>query len=72
MAEDARKEGKKGGGKARSKGSKGKRYGSDAGTADEQLLGRLGDAIQGMKEDFIVVHLREPCSFCREYISGKR
>jgi len=25
---------------------------------------------QGMKEDFIVVHLREPCSFCRKYISG--
>ena len=23
-----------------------------------------------MKEDFIVVHLREPCSFCRKYISG--
>lgn len=23
-----------------------------------------------MREDFIVVHLQEPCSFCREYMSG--
>ena len=26
---------------------------------------------QGMKEDFIVVHLRESCSCCRRYISGE-
>lgn len=26
-------------------------------------------AAQGMREDFIVVHLQEPCSFCREYMS---
>lgn len=32
-------------------------------------MSRLADIIQGMKEDFIVVHLQEPCSFCREYIS---
>ncbi len=30
----------------------------------------VGTSAQGMKEDFIVVHLREPCSFCRKYISG--
>ncbi len=32
-------------------------------------MGRLGEVIQGMKDDFIVVHLQEPCSLCREYIS---
>ena len=47
--------------------SQGKRYGS--GSVDEQVLGRLGDVIGGMKDDFIVVHLQEPCSLCREYIS---
>ena len=45
----------------------GKRYGS--GSVDEQVMGRLGEVIQGMKDDFIVVHLQEPCSLCREYIS---
>ena len=45
----------------------GKRYGS--GSVDEQVMGRLGDVIGGMKDDFIVVHLQEPCSLCREYIS---
>ena len=32
--------------------------------------GHAASVEQGMKEDFIVVHLREPCSFCRKYISG--
>lgn len=45
----------------------GKRYGS--GSVDEQVMGRLGEVIGGMKDDFIVVHLQEPCSLCREYIS---
>ena len=54
---------------ARAAKGKGKRYGAGAGTTDEQLMGRLGETIQGMKEDFIVVHLQEPCSFCRTYIS---
>ena len=45
----------------------GKRYGS--GSVDEQVMGRLGEVIQGMKDDFVVVHLQEPCSLCREYIS---
>ena len=49
---------------------KGKRYGSSLGSADEQLMQRLGDVIQGMKEDFIVVHLYHSCSFCRAYISA--
>ena len=30
---------------------------------------RLGDVISSMREDFIVVHLAEPCSYCRRYIS---
>ena len=45
----------------------GKRYGG--GSVDEQVMGRLGEVLQGMKDDFIVVHLQEPCSLCREYIS---
>ncbi|GAB4815528.1 hypothetical protein N2152v2_002574 [Parachlorella kessleri] len=70
LGEEQRQAGKSSS-KARSKGgSKGKRYGAGAGTADEQLLQRLGDVIQGMKDDFMVVHLQEPCSYCREYISG--
>lgn len=52
------------------KGSKGQRWRVDA---DElpgtQLLTRLGETIQGMKEDFIVVHLYESCSHCRAYIN---
>lgn len=46
----------------------GKRYGS--GSEEEQIMGRLGEVIGGMKDDFIVVHLQEPCSLCREYISN--
>ena len=33
-------------------------------------MARLGDVINSMREDFIVVHLCEPCSYCRCYISG--
>ena len=60
----------KGGAKAAARGkmSKGKR--GAAGSADEALMAKMGETIQGMKEDFIVVHLREPCSFCRKYISN--
>ena len=54
-------------GAARGKMSKGKR--SAAGSVDEALMAKMGETIQGMKEDFIIVHLREPCSFCRKYIS---
>ena len=67
----ARREGKKGGGKggARAKGTKGKRYGAGLASADAHVMTRIAEVIQGMKEDFIVVHLQEPCSFCRAYIS---
>ena len=33
---------------------------------------RLGDVISSMREDFIVVHLAEPCSYCRSYISDAK
>lgn len=74
LAEADRKAGKK----AKAKGSsvyrskaysKGKRYGAEPATADEALMARLGEVIHTMREDFIVVHLREPCSLCRSYIS---
>jgi len=68
----ARREGKKGaGGKGggRAKGAKGKRYGVGLASADAHVMTRIAEVIQGMKEDFIVVHLQEPCSFCRAYIS---
>jgi E1A/CREB-binding protein len=58
-----------GGTKRGSKGSKGKRFGAGAATADEALMAKLGDTIAGMRDDFIVVHLAEPCSLCREYIA---
>jgi E1A/CREB-binding protein len=58
------------GSSSRSKPLKGKRAGPATGSPTEEAFRRLGDAIQGMREDFIVVHLQEPCSFCREYMSG--
>ena len=57
------------GGAARGKGNKGKRYGAGPATTDAALMEKLGDTIAGMRADFIVVHLQEPCSFCRAYIS---
>lgn len=54
---------------SRSKPLKGKRVGPASGSIADELLSRLGETIQGMREDFIVVHLQEPCSFCREYMS---
>ena len=75
MSEAQRQAGKKGskagGGSASSrKSSKGKRYGAGAATTDEQLMSKLGDILGGnMKEDFIVVHLQEPCSFCRRHVT---
>ncbi|KAL4513564.1 hypothetical protein Ndes2526B_g07614 [Nannochloris sp. 'desiccata'] len=55
---------------------KGRKYGKDKrwkpshpdATLAEQVLGRLGETIQGMREDFIVAHLYENCSHCRKYI----
>jgi hypothetical protein len=70
ISEEARLAGKKGSKPARTaKNTKGKRYGSGPATTDAQLMEKLGDTIMGMKADFIVVHLQEPCSFCRNYIS---
>lgn len=55
----------------RSKGSaKGKRS-AVAGSVDEALLGKLGEVVQGMKDDFMVVHFRESCSYCRKYLSDE-
>lgn len=52
-------------------GNKGKRYGAGPATTDEALLSRLGEILGGnMKEDFMVVHLQEPCSFCRTHVHG--
>eukprot|EP00798_Chlamydomonas_sp_ICE-L_P023039 gene23039-30234_t len=59
------KKGEKGG--AATKG--GKRY--TGGTPDEQLMSRLGEILGGnMREDFIVAHLKEVCTFCRGHIDG--
>ncbi len=70
MGEEARVAGKKGSKPGRAaKNTKGKRYGSGPATTDTQLMEKLGDTISGMKADFIVVHMQEPCSFCRSYIS---
>lgn len=47
----------------------GKRYG--IGDSDQQLMDKLGEILGGnMKEDFIVVHLQEVCTFCRTHILG--
>lgn len=67
------KKGKRGGGSntgGRKPSAKGKRYNSGV-TTDEQLMNRLGEILGGnMKEDFIVVHLQEPCTFCRKHVNG--
>lgn len=53
------------------KAGKGKRYGTGPATTDEQLMSRLGEVLGGnMKEDFIVVHLQEVCTFCRTHVLG--
>lgn len=50
--------------------AKGKR-GAGPATTDEQLMARLGETISQMREDFIVVHFRPTCSFCRKYFNGE-
>ena len=37
---------------------------------DAALMARLGDVIGGMRDDFIVVHLRDPCTHCRKHPEG--
>lgn len=50
--------------------AQGKRYGGGA-NSDEQLMDKLGEILGGnMKEDFIVAHLQEVCTFCRGHIIG--
>lgn len=72
ILEENRKDSKRGtvakGG--RSKGSKGKRYGTTTKDLDARIMRNMAEAINNMKEDFIVAHLQEPCSFCRKYISN--
>lgn len=59
--------------KGRKGGKDGKRSRVLAGASpDEQLLARVGEAIQGMREDFIVAHLYESCSHCRAYVDNAR
>ncbi len=51
--------------------TQGKRYGLGPATTDDQLMERLGEILGGnMKEDFIVVHLQEVCTFCRKHVFG--
>ena len=51
--------------------AKGKRYGSGPANTDEQVMARLGEILGGnMREDFIVVHLQEVCTFCRQHVHG--
>jgi len=75
MAEGCRQAGKnniKSGGSAVTarKLGKGKRYGGGGPESiDEQLMEKLGEILGGnMKDDFIVVHLQEVCTFCRRHI----
>lgn len=47
---------------------KGKRLANGTESVDAQVMGRLGDQIKSMKEDFIMVHLQPICNYCRKYI----
>jgi E1A/CREB-binding protein len=40
---------------------------------DEQLMEKLGEILGGnMKDDFIVVHLQEVCTFCRRHVRSNQ
>jgi hypothetical protein len=56
--------------KGRKAGKESKRRLLSGAPAHEALLSRLGDQLQGMKEDLIVAHLYESCSHCRAYVDG--
>jgi len=59
----------KGAAAAARKSGKGKRYGTA--DSDQLMMEKLGEILGGnMKEDFIVVHLQEVCTFCRTHIPG--
>eukprot|EP00798_Chlamydomonas_sp_ICE-L_P002381 gene2381-8689_t len=54
----------------RASGKKRGRVGLEA-TTDQQLMAQLGEILGGpMKEDFLVVHLKEVCSFCCMHVEG--
>ncbi len=74
IQEGGRLDGTKGNkGMGRKANNKGKRYGNGPATTDEQLMARLGEVLGGnMREDFIVVHLQEPCSMCRGHVTGEQ
>jgi E1A/CREB-binding protein len=72
--EESRKDSKKGSSSkvtARNKNTKGKRYGTTCKDIDSRIMRNMAEAINHMREDFIVAHLQEPCSFCRKYISDE-
>ena len=51
--------------------SNGKRFPLSPPATDDQLLSRLGGILGGnMREDFIVVHMQEVCTFCRKHFPG--
>ena len=64
----AGKGGKKSGTKGSSSRSKTKRNESE--TLDSKVMGRLSEQIKTMREDFIMVHIRPICAYCRKYIMG--
>ena len=49
-------------------GKKAKRCCNPYDNMDEFLMSKLGEVVHNMKDDFIVVHLQEPCSYCRRYM----
>jgi len=64
--EATKDQGKKGSSKQQPLSSKRRAGGT---STDEQLMGKLSEEARkkGIREDFIVVHLRPCCSFCRKY-----
>ena len=56
---------------SRSAASIGKRFPLSPEATDDQLMSRLGAVLGGnMREDFIVLHMQEVCTFCRQHFSG--
>ena len=39
-------------------------------TLDSKVMGRLSEQIKTMRDDFIMVHIRPICAYCRKYIMG--
>ena len=69
LYEEERKNSKKSSKKATHRpGKKVGKRGNPHDNMDEWLMGKLGDVVHGMKDDFIVVHLQECCSYCRQHM----